>query len=335
MTTHNESQGAQSGTTDDGTNDGVKPHGSMDMMDYSADELLAAITGDKTSTVTPTQAPAAQQSPNDQGAQPDADGNATKADDAAQNSQAKQAIRLRLSALPPEAQQETAEAYALVREGKAKDLFEAFAQLRGTNSAAPADPANATEHVEQTEAVNPVSALETQLKELRAERRQAKEAFEDERETELTEQIEELTGQLATERLKAELSLQQATQQHNDFEVQYQDAVSELEQSYPDVMDDNSEFTQQLQMRMDAARYRNDPALNDPRFILSQAEQVRALLEKPSGRTPPAPPASPRATGGSVAPAHNPVPRPSEDQMRMAIENASADELLMALSAKR
>jgi hypothetical protein len=300
----------------------------MDMMDYSADDLLATITRDK-STATPD----TQQPPNAQGAQPDAD------DDADQNGTQQhgkqQAIRLRLSSLTPEQQAETAEAYALVRDGKATDLVEAFSQLRGTNTTPNADASNADQSQPSSPANDPVSELETQIKELRAERRKAKEAFEDESESELTEQIENLTRKLAKEEMKAELALQQRAQHTNDFEAQYQDAVIDLEQSFPDVLDDNSEFTELLSSKMDAARYRNDPGLADPRFILQLADQVSALLNKPSGRTPTAPPNAPRATGGNVAPAHNPVPRPSEDQMRMAIENASPEELLQVLSKKR
>jgi hypothetical protein len=332
MTTHNESHGAQSGTTDDGTNAGATPHGSMDMMDYSTDDLLAAITRDK-STVTPT--PETQQTPNAQGAQPDADDDADHNQEGTQQQGKQQAIRLRLSSLTPEQQAETAEAYALVRDGKATDLVEAFSQLRGTNTTPNTDTSNADQRQNTSTANDPVSALETKISELRAERRKAKEAFEDESESALTEQIEDLTRKLAKEELKAELALQQREQHTNDFEAQYQNAVNELEQSFPDVLDDNSEFTELLSSKMDAARYRNDPGLADPRFILQQAAQVSALLNKPSGRTPTAPPNAPRATGGNVAPAHNPVPRPSEDQMRMAIENASPEELLQVLSKQR
>ena len=333
MTTQNESQGGQSGTTDDGTNAGATPQGSMDMMDYSADDLLAAITRDK-STVTPT--PEAQQSPTAQGAQPDADDDTDHNQTGEQQQGKQQAIRLRLSSLTPEQQAETAEAYALVRDGKATDLVEAFSQLRGTNTTPNADASNADQSQQSNSTANdPVSELETQLSELRAERRKARELFEDDRESELTEQIENLTRRIAKEELKAEFALQQREQHTNDFEAQYQSAVTELEHNFPDVLDDNSQFTELLSSKMDAARYRNDPGLADPRFILQMADQVSALLNKPSGRTPTAPPNAPRATGGNVAPAHNPVPRPSEDQMRMAIENASPEELLQVLSKKR
>lgn len=302
---------------------------------YSADDLLKAITGDsqapQITNADPVNVSGHDQPPTDDGVKPP--------DDAANQEQQrkKEAIRLRLSALPPEQQQETAEAYGLVRDGKAVDLFEAFQQLRGNQPAPAATPDNAANQdaapaptAETTPST--VKILELKLEETRAALKEAREMFDAEKEDQLEIEVQDLVRKLAKEELKEELQQQQSSKAEEQFQVEYDAAVDELETNFPDVLDDDSEFTQLLDEKLAAAKHRNDAKLSDPRFILELAAQVDAILNKPSGRKPSPPPATPRPTGAQVAPTHNQAPRPSEDQMRAAINNATPEQLLALIA---
>lgn len=325
MTTHNQSQGEQPGTENDGADVGAQPQNAVkDMESYSADELLAAITGNATSDPQETE-PASPQ-----GAQPEnEDGQNT--DDHPQGKG--EAIRLRLSALPPEKQQEAADAYRLVREGKATDLLEALQQLRGqsgTETATPDDAPAATPEAETKS--GPVSELERQIADARAQLKEARDIFDLDKEDELETEIQNLVRKHAKEELKAELEAEKANNAQTEFQREYSAAVNELEETYPDVLDDDSQFTQLLDDKLAAARHRKDARLSNPRFILDLASEVATILNKPSGRKPSPPPAISRPNGASVATGHNQVPRPSESQMRAALDLASPDELLAAIT---
>lgn len=331
MTTHNQSHGEQPGAENDGATVGAQPQpAELDMSSFSEEQLLAAITGDspppqEPSAATPVEHSDGSQTPDD-GAQPEP----TPANHGQQGKN--DSIRLRLSALPPDEQKEAAEAYRLVREGKAPDLFEAYKQLRGTKES-DTDP-NAQQQAAPQEAAKPaiISELETQLSEARARLKDARETFDADAEDAIEAEIQTLVRKLAKEEIKAELEQQQNSNAAETFQAEYDAAVDELESTYPAVLDDNSEFTRLLDDKVNAARYRNDPKLSDPRYILELAGEVDAILNKPSGRKPSPPPAVPRPNGAQVAPAHNQSPRPSEDQMRAAIASASPEDLLAVIA---
>ena len=333
MTTHNQSHGEQPGAENDGAIVGAQPQlAELDMSSFSEEQLLAAITGDSPPPQEPSAATPVEQS---DGSQTPDDGAQPEPNPANQGPQGKNdSIRLRLSALPPDEQKEAAEAYRLVREGKAPDLFEAYKQLRGTKES-DTDP-NAQQQVVQQEAAKPaiVSELETQLSEARARLKEARDTFDADAEDAIETEIQTILRNLAKEEIKAELERKQTSDANDNFQAEYDAAVDELESTYPAVLDDNSEFTRLLDDKVSAARYRKDPKLSDPRYILELAGQVDAILNKPSGRKPSPPPAIPRPNGAQVAPAHNQSPRPSEDQMRAAIANASPEELLAYLASQ-
>lgn len=332
MTTHNQSHGAQPGTENDGATGGAQPQqAELDMSNYSADQLLAAITGD---SPPPQETPATQVDDSDDTHTPD-DGAQPDANPANQGQNVKNdSIRLRLSALPPEEQKEAAEAYRLVRDGKAPDLYAAYKQLRGEkeNDAT----TNAQPAVETPAAAAPqptiVAELESQLSEARTRLKEARDTFDADAEDTIETEIQNLVRKLAKEEFKAELEQKQNSEAADNFQAEYDVAVDELESKFPDVLDDNSEFTQLLNDKLNAAQYRKDAKLRDPRYILELAGQVAAILHKPSGRKPASPPAVPRPNGAQVAPAHNQSARPSEDQMRAVIENATPEELLAFIS---
>jgi hypothetical protein len=335
MTTHNQSHGEQPGAENDGAIVGAQPQlAELDMSSFSEEQLLAAITGDspppqEPSAATPVEHSDGSQTPDD-GAQPEP----TPANQGQQGKN--DSIRLRLSALPPEEQREAAEAYRLVREGKAPDLFEAYKQLRGTKDtdADPNSQQQAAAPPQDAEKPAIISELETQLSDARVRLKEARSTFDADAEDEIEAEIQTLLRNLAKEEFKAEQERKQRSEASNNFQAEYDAAVDELETKFPAVLDDDSEFTRLLDDKVAAARYRKDPKLSDPRYILELAGEVDAILNKPSGRKPSPPPAIPRPNGAQVAPAHNQSPRPSEDQMRAAIANASPEELLAYLASQ-
>lgn len=332
MTTQTD-HGAQPDQNNEG-NAGETPQDPMDMSQYSAEQLLDALTA----------APKPQDAPPSSKPEP-AETESTQGD-LDEGKGKDKGIRVRLTALPQEQQVETLEALKLIQSGEAGDMLEALQKIRGvsTTTATPAASApeqdNPTSNAAESAKNNDtIAELEATLKELRVKRKEAKtELFDADLEEELTEQIEDTQRKIAIETARQELRSEQeksrAEQEQAlvaDYQKQYLAAVSELETTYPDVLDDDSEFTQLLTEKMDAAKLRKDPNLSDPRFILTKAAEVSALLNRSSGRPPTPPPAKPLAKGSSVATPHNASPRPTKDQVLLAIETASEGELFQAL----
>lgn len=317
MTTQSE-HGAQP-VENNVVNAGETPRDPMDMSQYSAEQLLEALTAapiqQDAPTPTPTETETTQVDPAEEGKG--------------------KAIRVRLTALPQEQQVETLEALKLVQKGEAADILEALQKVRGVSANNVATAATVPEQEEpalKAATSDPITELEATLKELRAKRKEAKtELFDADLEDELTEQIEDTQRQIALEIARKELFSNQEQSRKEEFSTHYAAAVDELEANYPDVLDDNSEFTQLLAEKMDAAKLRKDPDLSDPRYILRKAAEVNALLNRSSGRAPSPPPAPALAKGTSVAAPRNASPRPTPDQVRMAIENASESELFDAI----
>lgn len=346
MTTPDQSQGEQPGEESAVTPASEQPQDETpkSIEDYSAEELLDALTAE---TPEPTaappaaeQAPAAseqpqQEQPEEEQPEPEAEKPKDPEEQPA-GEQGSKAIRLRLNALPEDQQKEAADALRLVREGKASDLVEALQQLRGTTAQEQptgqpeAEPRQETQDKPAPEKSGPVAEIEQKLADLRAQRKTAKAEFDTDTEEELTSQIENTLIELQDAKVQAAT---EATAQAS-WDQAYDDAVSELESTYPDALDDNSEFTEQLSIMVDAAKFRNDPALNDPRYILQFAGKVaKSLAPKQPGPPPIDPPRTPRATGKAVSPAQTQVSRPTADQVKARIDNASPDELLAALTS--
>lgn len=316
---------------------------SVDVNDFSADQLLEAITGkpegNAPTTETNPTPPASEQPPAEE----------TKPNEEAAP-QKKEAIRLRFSALPADQQQETAEAYRMVRDGEAADMLEAYQKIRGTSAAAPAATTQeaketpAAEKQEATETPSEVQDLQTQLAELREQRKAAKTDFDTDLEDELTTKIEDMTLKLAKAQAKAEalaeLSKKSEAEARGKWSEAYESAVDVLEQQYPAVLDDNNPFTRLLDGKVAAAKASNDPRLAKPDYLLEFAkeltEELEQLAPKPSGVAPQAPPNAPRPTGAAIAPAKT-APARMTDQQAAAVfydENTSADDILAALTAK-
>lgn len=309
---------------------------SVNADDYSAEQLLEALTGEPQAKA-PLEKPPEAEPPS---AQPEP---AKKAESKENAPAPKDSLRLRLSALSPEQQAETAEAYRMVRDGEAQDMLEAYQAIRGVSGQP--DP---TTHEEEApdlsrqqstqDAPNDVVAeLTGQLADLRAQRKQARLDYDTEAEEDLTTQIEDLTLKIAKAEALAELSQRTEAQSRTQWNQEYETAVDELESKYPDVLDDNSAFTRFLDAKIKAAKADSDPRLNDPRHVLvfadELADEIKALAPKPSGIRPSPPPSAPRPTGSGVAPAQNTAQRVS-DQQAAAIfydDNTSPDDILAAL----
>lgn len=323
---------------EDTTTDASAQPPKVNAEDYTAEELLEALT-EEPKAKAPLQTQHA-----DTSAQP------KPADDVAEGKgqpSKKENLRLRFSALSPEQQAETAEAYRMVREGEAKDMLEAYQSLRGVQAnpdVSAHSEADLEQDVSKTAPTSEIDTLTAQIADLRAKRKQAKVDYAVEEEEDLTTQIEDMTIQLAKAQAKAEAIAEFA--QRNDaqtkksWDQEYDAAVDELEAQYPDVIDDNSPFTRLLDAKIKAAKSDADARLRDPRFILQfadeLAEEIKAFAPKPSGLKPSPPPSVPRPTGSAVAPSQNIGQRVS-DQQAAAIfydENTHAEDILNALFHK-
>jgi hypothetical protein len=314
------------------TPESEQPQNAATINDLSEEQLLELATGDFPE---PT---VANEPPPTQSAQPD--GEQTPA--ANGNEKIKGRISQRF--LPPDQQLENAQAYELVRSKQATDLLDALQQIRGiAKLPAASQPPDAEATPEapaaqeppaasQPPASNTVTELEEQLHSLREQREEAEANYEDPREkARIQNQIEDTIRKIA--RAEAEAERQQAAA--GSYSADYDAAVDELEASYPDALDENSTFYGLLDDKIVAAQARKDPALQDPRFILKFAAEIHDLIApKVPGKPAPAPTVkAQRPTGAAVAPGHSQAPRPSADQIKAAIDAASPETLLAALSS--
>jgi hypothetical protein len=298
-----------------------------DPNDLSADQLLEMITGNAQASPTPT--PDSQAPPAEEEEEPQAEPAASKPPG-----------RVSQRFLPAEQQLENAEALALIREGKATDMLDALQSIRGlkgqpsTTPAAEALPAATPDAPEPKDQTAPASAalaeLEATLEILREQREQAEADYEDPKvKARIQSQIEDTIRQIA----KADIDAERQRVQANSYNAEYQSAVDVLEAQFPESLDEDSQFYNLLDDKVTAARARNDAALHDPKFILKFAEEIQALLApKTQGKPASAPPKATRPTGAAVAPGHSQAPRPTQDQIKAAIDNADPDDLLAALS---
>jgi len=310
---------------------------SVNADDYSAEQLLEALTGEPQAKA-PLDKPPEETEPS---AQPEPAG--TEAHSTENAPAKKDNLRLRFTALSPEHQAETAEAYRMVRDGEAPDMLAAYQAIRGIE----ADP-DPYQHQEQAPDLNTqrstrdapnavVEELSAQLADLRSQRRQAKADYDTEAEEDLTTQIEDLGRKIAKAEALAEISHITEAEARSQWSEQYDAAVDELESNYPDTLDDNSPFTRFLDAKIKAAKADSDPRLQDPRYVLEFANElaaeIREMAPKPSGIRPSPPPSAPRPNGSSVAPAQNLAQRVSDQQAAAMFydENTSADDILAAL----
>lgn len=344
MNTQVPAPGEQPGQTNTPDNQASEQPQRVDVNDFSAEELLEVLTGSPEAKAPNTEAPpvsTASEQPPAAGTTPNEDATPPK----------KEAIRLRFSALPADQQQETAEAYRMVRDGEATDMLEAYQKLRGTSAVAPAattptatEPP-AAENTGETDPPSPVKELQTKLADLREQRKAAKRDFDTDLEDDLSNQIEDLTRQMAKAEAKAEavaeLSKKNEAQAREHWGEAYQAAVDVLEDTYPAVLDDSNPFTRLLDGKVAAAKASNDPRLAKPDYLLEFAKELTDELDqlapKPSGVAPHSPPAAPRPTGSAVAPAKT-TPARMTDQQAAAVfydESTNPDDILAALVASQ
>lgn len=308
---------------------------SRDPEDLSADQLLEMITGNAEPAQVPAQAPP---TPTPDSPEPPAEDE--EEPQAGPTAASKPPGRVSQRFLPAEQQLENAEALALIRDGKATDMLDALQSIRAlkgqpaTTPAAQAPPAATPDAPEPQDQTAPASAtlaqLEATLADLREQREQAEADYEDPKaKARIQSQIEDTIRQIA----KADIDAERQKVQAHSYNAEYQSAVDVLEAQFPESLDEDSQFYHLLDDKVTAARARNDAALRDPKFILQFAAEVQALLApKPPGKPASAPPKAARPTGAAVAPGHSQAPRPTQDQIKAAIDNADPDDLLAALS---
>lgn len=242
--------------------------------------------------------------------------------------------RIRTGFLPPDQQTLLNDALAAVKTGKAADLPSAIALLLGTSAAAPVPatdgdiaPVEAAPATPAPAAPAPeVIALEAELANLRTDRRAARTAFDTDAEIDLTEKIEDVTAKLALARSTAITAAHQAQAQQATYHEKFDAAASVVETRYPDALDGDSVFSRFLSDRIDAAKLRKDPALADPNFLITYADQVaKDLGLTTTAPIPPAPKRPARLIGQDLAPGHQTATRFTPDQLRAALSDLDVE----------
>lgn len=248
--------------------------------------------------------------------------------------------RVSLRSLPSDQQVQIAKALDLVRNGEATDMTDALLRVTGRTAPAAVAPAEGTTEtppaapaVEGRPATRGVEEIKLSLKQLREERRSAIADYDREKESELTDRIEDLQLDL----LRAEQAATVQADSARSYQQSYATAVDEMEAEYEEALDDNSAFSLVLEGMIVSARGRNDPRLKDPTFIKGFAAEAADLLgiAKKSAAAPSAPnaPATPaparpsRPVGSGLAPGTQTAARPTPEQMSRMIHEMPIEDL--------
>lgn len=243
---------------------------------------------------------------------------------------AKPAQRIRLTGLQEADQQKVTDALNLIREGKASDIATAMKMVAG-EEAAPVTPQAEPELPPETPST---SQLETRLAELRHERKEAKADFDNEKDSDLTDQIEDLLISIQTAKLN-ERDQMSAVRSYSD---KYAEAVQEVEQQYAEVFDANPDFEELLDAYKAKAEADNGPSIQDPRYIVglaAKAARVLGLTNIPEKTLAPSPPArAAKPVGSTTAPGHTHRAVPSKDQVLASIDSLSIEELNRLVDSK-
>lgn len=232
--------------------------------------------------------------------------------------------RLSVRGLPAEQQYQLAEALDLVRRGEAGDVMEALEKMKGGDRTSEVRDRRPDE--EGVEADRPGEAgdlkeMKERIAALRGQRREAIEDFDRAAEARLTEEIEDLQGHL----WRAEQAVRVQEEQGQGYQKEYHAAVDAMEERYPETRDENSAFFKILDNKIAAAQARQDPALEDPGFILHFADEVAGMLGgHRAGRTP----GRGRVpVGSALAPGYQTAARPGKEQLSRMIREMPLEDL--------
>lgn len=243
--------------------------------------------------------------------------------------------RLSVTGLPDEDRDLTAKAIAMVREGKATTILQAMNSLAGGQQDAFATPADSNAPAGDPAPTPPATPtlleLEARFDAASEELAESIRTFDQDAQIALNKEISLLNRQI----LRAEQA--EAVQKVNvsSYQQDYADAVTEMETKYAELLDDeDSPFADWLDDKVEAAKARRDPALSDPKFILTFAEQIAAQVSKVNPQATvatPVPPRPSKVVGAAVAPAHKSKPQLTGRQAEEFIDKASSEVLAAAL----
>jgi len=343
MDTPTSTPGEQPAATETTTDAGVKPQGDnlMAQIDSLSDEQQLALLDGKPAPQTETTATPAKgtEAQPIEGEQPQpGSGTETKPQPDAHEGKA---LRLRLSKLTPEKQKETAEAYQMVTDGKAEDLYDALRQMRG-DTAEPtetADEANVEEETDPEPTV--LESLQSELDALQAELAQAEDDYAgSDVKGPIQTQINKVNREIAKEEMKAELAAEKQQGNAQTYVELYREAVAEVEETYAEAFDTNPNFERILDALKDQAETRKDPRTKKPTFILelaAEAAEMLGITQAATTRTPaPNPPArAAKPVGSQTAPGHTHRVVPSQDQILAGIDSLSIEELAALVDRKK
>lgn len=244
----------------------------------------------------------------------------------------KQISRVSVRRLPPTDQTRIAEAIAMVSRKESPDFDTAYASLRGLpaveSQAAPASDQSAAEAAPSPKAqpaqTPAVAEIQATIATLREERKAARRDFDNDRIDELTDQIEDAQADL----LRAEQAAAIQAVESRSYDDLYVAAALQVDEKYREASEDeDSAFNRNLDNMITAARARNDPALDDPNYIIAFADQVAADLGLNKGTPVPPPPAKPARTVGDFAPGHHTSGRLSGEAASRLISQLPIEKL--------
>ncbi len=264
---------------------------------------------------------------------PPANGEQPPATETPESSKTISRHRISVSGVEQDDVKEMARIAEMLRTGEASSTRDAMQKLYGSVTPATGEQP-AAETAPATPAATPqapatVADLQATIDQLRAERDLADDDFNKPEARRLTALIEDTVGLLAEARIAAVSTQHEA----RSYQQRYVESVDAFEAKYDWATDEASPLYELLDNKIEAAKSRQDPALNDPGYILKFADDIAERFGKPATiAKPPAPPAAPaRIVGGGVAPGHSEAHQLTEIEQRALLNSASKEDLAGAL----
>lgn len=274
---------------------GEEPHDEVnadnidDILDSLSEEELDAITNgeelpveevqpDEVEEVLDKEDPEEEQGEEEEGEEPQPE--AQESDDLNDDAPPK---RIRLENLSPEHANQVVHLVNAVRNGIHPDIQTAAAAMYPDINKTNVDESEVVdEQVENEEPVVPqeIQQIDEKLKDLRAQRLKAKKDYDAEAEAGIQDEIEDtlLEKQQITNKLREEKA---SAESYNESFYKY---VDQAIAKFPDLNDESSALSKQVQLMKDAAEFRKSTELQDPGFILKMAEQAAeglGLIKQP------------------------------------------------------
>lgn len=249
--------------------------------------------------------------------------------------------RISLKSLHPDDRLLIANAKEMVREGKAASFADAIMSLTGagTQEPPPAAEAQADPNPEPAPQAPPspsLQSLEESLAALEAQRDEAVESYDRPSELRLTKEIEKIGRQIARQQVIEELQTREQSLQQQTLQA----VIEEVYVTYPESENPESFFSYRLTQEVNKYEDQHGDIGRHPAQLRALAQRVAAEVNpaqaSPQPTQTPAP--APRQVArpvGVAAPGSAASARFTPDQINIALNNATEEELGAALFGAR